>query len=67
MRTHKKHWSVNENELKKNPRAHAIWRLEQRINFGLGERKIKKTELKKYWEKIDIDPFKRKALTLSLS
>ena len=61
-----KHWSVDETELKKDPERYAIWRLEQRINFGLGELKINKAELKKYWDKIDIDPFKRKALSLAL-
>ncbi|MEK7170079.1 MAG: hypothetical protein AAB767_02225 [Patescibacteria group bacterium] len=61
------HWSVDETELKKDPAAHAVWRLEQRINFGLGEEKIKKSELVKYWEQIDIDRFKRKALALALS
>lgn len=67
MRTRTKHWSVNESALKKDPRAYAIWRLEQRINFGLGAQKISKTELKKYWDAIDIDPFKRRALALAIS
>ena len=66
MKTENKHWSVDETELKKDPERYAIWRLEQRINFGLGELKINKAELKKYWDKIDIDPFKRKALSLAL-
>jgi hypothetical protein len=34
------------------------------VNFGLGKKKIKKSELKKYWKVIDIDPFKRKFLAL---
>lgn len=67
MKTVKQHWSVDETELKKNGEAHAIWRLEQRINYGLGEQKINKAELKKYWGKIEIDPFKRKALSLALA
>lgn len=66
MKNGKQHWSVDETELNKDPRAYAIWRLEQRINFGVGKRKIKKSELKKYWDDIDIDPFKRKALALAL-
>lgn len=66
MKTAKQHWSVDETELKKDPRAYAIWRLEQRINFGIGSPKIKKEELKKYWDNIDIDPFKRRALSLAL-
>ena len=67
MKTVKQHWSVDENELKKDPDAHAIWRLEQRINYGIGEQKINKEELKRYWERIDIDPFRRKALSSVLS
>ena len=66
MKTATKHWSVDETELKKDPEAYAIWRLEQRINLGLGAEKLNGTELKKYWDKIDIDPFKRKALSLAL-
>lgn len=67
MKNKKRHWSVDETELKKDPRAYAIWRLEQRINFGLGEDKIKKSELLAYWKEIDIDPAKRRALSLALS
>lgn len=67
MKTAQRHWSVDETELKKDPERYAIWRLEQRINFGLGEQKINKEELKKYWGRIDIDPFKRKALSLALA
>ncbi len=67
MKTSAQHWSVEETELKKDPGAYVIWKLEQRINYGLGEKKIKKSELVKYWDKIDIDPFKRKALLLALS
>ena len=66
MKATQRHWSVDETELKKDPERYAIWRLEQRINFGLGEKKINKSELVKYWDKIDIDPFKRKALALAL-
>ena len=62
----KQHWSVDETELKKDPEQYAIWRLEQRINFGLGAEKMNRTELKKYWDKLDIDPVKRKALLLAL-
>ncbi len=67
MKTVKQHWSVDETELKKDPDAHAIWRLEQRINYGLGEQRINRAELKRYWGKIEIDPFKRKALSSVLS
>ena len=66
MQKEQRHWSVDETELKKDPEQYAIWRLEQRINWGIGAEKIKKEELLQYWEKIDIDPFKRKALALAL-
>jgi len=61
-----KHWSVDEKELSKDPEAHAIWKLEQRINWGIGEAMMSRAELLRYLEKIDIDPFKRKALVLAL-
>jgi len=62
-----KHWSVDEDKLAAHPEEHVVWKLEQRINFGIGERKIKKSELVKYWQKLDLDPYKRRALALALS
>jgi len=62
----KKHWSVDTTELEKDPEAFAIWSLEQRINWGIGKERMKETELRKYWDRIDIDPFKRRALGLAL-
>ena len=61
-----KHWSVDEKRLAEDPRAYAIWRLEQRINFGVGEPLLDANELRAYWGEIDIDPAKRKALSLAL-
>ena len=66
MKNAKPHWSVDETELAKNPEAYTIWRLEERINHGLGEGKIKKSELVAYFDKLDIDPSKRTALSLAL-
>ncbi len=62
----KKHWSVDTRQLEKNPRALAIWKLEQRINWGVGEAKISEHNLRTHWNDIDIDPSKRKALSLAL-
>ncbi len=63
----KSHWSVNTTELEKDPEAFAIWKLEQAINWGIGVTdKINKADLITYWDKIDIDPWKRKALSLAL-
>ena len=61
-----KHWSIDVTELKKDEEAFTIWNLEQRINWGIGEGKINRKDLLKYWNKIDIDIFKRKALSLAL-
>jgi hypothetical protein len=59
-----KHWSVDEEKLKADKEKYTIWQLEQRINFNIGEGKIDKNQIIKYWNKIDIDPYKRKALSL---
>lgn len=59
-----KNWSTNTANLKKNKDKFAIWKLEQLVNFGLGKKKIKRKELKKYWNIINIDPLKRKFLSL---
>lgn len=59
-----KNWSTDIRKLKKDEEKFAIWKLEQMVNFGLGGEKIKKSELKKYWETINIDPAKRKFLSL---
>lgn len=59
-----KNWSTDITELQKNTEQFSIWRLEQLINFGLGDEKINLSELQKYWEKLYIDPAKRSFLSL---
>ncbi len=59
-------WSVDINRLKKEPKQYTIWKLEQLINFGLGNEKINKKELKKYLPKIKIDPDKKRYLKFLL-
>ncbi len=59
-----KNWSTNTKELKKDKDKFAVWKLEQLINFGLDGKKLKINELKKYWNIIDIDSFKKKFLAL---
>jgi len=59
-----KNWSTNIKKLKENKDKFTIWKLEQLVNFGLGKKRIKKSELKKYWKIINIDPLKRKFLSL---
>ncbi len=60
-------WSTDEQQLKKNPDQYAIWKLEQLINFGLNGEKISEKELRRYWDKLAIDPNRRKFLELILS
>lgn len=60
-------WSVDEKKLSKDPEKYAIWKLEQMVNFGLGENKLNYNELKKYWNKIQIDPARKRFLELILN
>lgn len=59
-------WSIDIKTLKKHPDEYASWKLEQLINFGLGNEKINKKELMKYFSKIMIDPDKRRYLKFLL-
>jgi hypothetical protein len=59
-------WSVDVSELKKNKEKYAIWRLEQMVNFGLGKEKLNCRDLKKYWNKLYLDPTKKRYLSLLL-
>ena len=59
-------WSTDEEQLKKNPEKYAIWRLEQMVNFGIGSSKIKEADLKRYWDRIEIDESRRKFLAILL-
>lgn len=59
-----KNWSTDIVELQKDKEKFCTWRLEQLINFGLGEEKIDLDELRTYWDVVQIDPFKRKFLSL---
>jgi len=60
-------WSTDEKKLAKNKEQYAIWKLEQKINFGLNGKKLKEKELKKYWSKIEIDPDRKKFLALLIN
>jgi len=57
---------VDEKYLQNYPQKHSIWKIEQKVNFGIGEARLKISDLQKYWNKIDIDKYKRKALSLVL-
>lgn len=59
-------WSTDENKLKRKPAKHAVWKLEQMVNFGLAGEKINAAELKKHWSELNIDSARRKFLSLIL-
>lgn len=59
-------WSVDEKELKKYPEQYTIWKLEQMVNWGLGGEKLDKNDLKIYWDRLFLDPVKKKYLTFLL-
>ena len=59
-------WSTDNQELKKDKKKYAIWKIEQMVNFGLGDEKLNEKDLKKYFLKINIDPPRRKFLHLIL-
>ena len=60
-------WSIDEKRFRKeHPEKYKIWRLEQLINFGLGDEKLDLKELKKYWNVLDIDKTARKYLEFLL-
>ena len=55
-------WSTNTTGLKKDSDKYNIFILEQMINFGLNDKKLSLFLLKKYWNKLDIDPNKKSYL-----
>ncbi|TAL51108.1 hypothetical protein EPN81_00725 [Patescibacteria group bacterium] len=61
-----KNWSTDINALKKEPDAYAIWKLEQQVNFGLDGEKIKESDLRKYWDRLQVDPARREFLKILL-
>jgi len=59
-------WNTDTKLLKKNQDKYTIWRLEQLINFGLDEEKLDAKLVKKYWNKLQVDPEKKEALAFLL-
>lgn len=60
-------WSVDEKQFKKeDPEGYKIWRLEQMINYGLGEEKLDKNLVRKYWKKLFMDGPTRRYLSFLL-
>ena len=62
-----KHWSIDTTELEKDPEDFAVWKLEQWVNWGIGDEKVSKADLIKYWDKLDIDEWKRKAISRAIN
>ena len=60
-------WHTNTTALKKNPEKFKIWKLEQTINFGLNGGKINKKEVKKYFSKLTLDPWRAKFIQLLIN
>ncbi len=59
-------WSTDEEALKNDPEAHAIWKLEQMVNFGLNDEKLSTTALLKYWDRLTLDPHRKSVLAFLL-
>lgn len=60
-------WSVDEKKFKKDDlEGYEIWRLEQMINWGLGNEKISENLLRKYWDTLFMDAITRKYLQFLL-
>lgn len=54
-------WSVDEQTFKNiDPEGYNIWKIQQLINYGLDGEKLSKKEVKKYWHRLYLDPFKRR-------
>jgi hypothetical protein len=51
-----KHWSVDEERMKRlYPERYRRWRIEQRVNFGVGTWKLNRAELKELWPELALD------------
>lgn len=59
-------WSTDTSHIKKNTKGYTVWKIEQLINFGLDGAKLSKRELIKNWDKLEIDPSRKKFLKILL-
>ena len=55
-------WGVDTKKLQKNREDFIIWKLEQQINFGLKGERLDLKLLKKYWNKLKLDPKRKRVL-----
>lgn len=56
-------WDYDKKELEKTERGR-IFILERMINYGPGKEKIKLALVKKYWDKLDLFPIRKRLLEL---
>lgn len=54
-----RNWYAKKSEESRNDDIGIIWQLNQLINFGITDRKIKINHIRRYWNKLTLDP-KRK-------
>ena len=59
-------WNTDLSKWDKKSESYIIWQLQQLINFGLNGEKLDLYQVKKYWQKLDLDPQRKKFLKLIL-
>jgi len=59
-------WGVDLKKMGSASKSAIIWRLEQAINFGLNGQKLDKALVKRYWQKLHLDPQRKRFLSLLL-
>ena len=59
-------WDYNKTEYQKQAKADEVWRLERLINYGLGGEKLKREELEKHLQELNIPEERRAFLELIL-
>ena len=57
-------WNIDIKTLSKDKEKYTIWKLNQLINFGLNGEKLDLEQVKKYWDKLSLDPKRKKFLSL---
>ncbi|MFA4846237.1 MAG: hypothetical protein WC654_06815 [Patescibacteria group bacterium] len=58
-----KHWSVDEERFKRlYPEKYRRWRIEQRVNLGVGTWKLNRAELTTLWGELDLDEDRKRTL-----
>lgn len=52
----RRHWSVDERRMRqRHPERYRLWRIEQRVNLGLGRQRLARATLRKYWRQLQLD------------